>query len=183
MKKQIILAAIIWGLGLGLAGTVAAQSTSQFEKGSLSFSAGIGIGTEYQPAYSNSAVGFKAVVESGLWNVGPGVIALGLEAGNSFSNRGNVDNYKANSAVVAGRAAWHHGWNVNRLDTYAGFSAGAGFNRFRYEKNGIVKQSEIVPVFGGFVGASYFITPTFGFNLEAGYDITQIQGGIIFKIR
>lgn len=183
MKKQTFISTLVIAIGIALAFTATAQNSNHFEKGTLSFGVGIGIGNEYQPAFSNSAIGIKAVVESGLWDVGPGVIALGLQAGNSFSNRGNVDNYKANSAVVAGRAAWHNGWGVNRLDTYAGLSAGAGFNQFKYEKNGTVRQSEIVPVFGGFIGASYFITPSFGFNVEAGYDVTHIQAGFIFKIR
>jgi len=93
------------------------------------------------------------------------------------------NNYKANTVIVAARSAWHHGWNVKNLDTYAGLSAGVGFHHYEYNKNGYVKQNEVIPVFGGFVGISYFITPSFGLNVEAGQDITQIQGGIILKIK
>jgi hypothetical protein len=142
-----------------------------------------GIGNEYNSNYYNSALGTKAVIEAGLWQAGPGVITLGGEVGGSFSSGGTLDNYKASTVIVAGRSAWHHGWNVRGLDTYAGLSAGIGFNQYKYNKNGTVKQSETIPVFGGFVGASYFITPSFGINLEAGYDITQIQGGIILKLK
>ena len=186
MKKQHLISAILFGFGILVTAAATAQDRGIFspvEKGSLTFNAGVGIGTEYQSDYYNSALGTKASIESGLWNVGPGVITLGLEAGTSFSNGGYYDNYRTSTMIVAGRSAWHNGWNIRNLDTYAGLSAGIGFHNYRYNKNGAVNQSEVIPVFGGFVGASYFITPTFGINVEAGYDITQIQGGIVFKIR
>ncbi len=187
MKKQNVRSAILFGLGIGLSAIATAQSVkgemNAFEKGSVTFSAGVGVGKEYNSNYYNAAFGTKAVVEAGLWQAGPGVITLGGQVGGTFSNGGTLDNYKAQTLVVAGRSAWHNGWDVRGLDTYAGLSAGAGFNQYTYNKNGTVKQSEVLPVFGGFVGASYFITPSFGFNVEAGSDITQIQGGIILKLK
>lgn len=184
MKKQTIISAILFGAGLSLATLIHAQGPiSPMKKGSVTFNAGVGIGNEYNSNYYNSAFGTKAAIEVGLWQAGPGVITLGGEVGASFSNGGRYDAYKTQTVVVAGRSAWHHGWNVKGLDTYAGLSAGAGFNNYRYNNNGKVKQSEVIPVFGGFVGASYFVTPVFGFNVEAGYDITQIQGGIVLKLK
>jgi hypothetical protein len=44
------------------------------------------------------------------------------------------------------------------------------------------RQNTVIPIFGAFVGASYFVTPFFGFNAELGYDITDVQAGIIFKL-
>jgi hypothetical protein len=38
-------------------------------------------------------------------------------------------------------------------------------------------------VAGIFAGACYYLTPGFGFNAEAGDDITILQLGIIAKIR
>ena len=187
MKKQNIISPILFGIAICLTIVCNAQSPVEpVKKGSVTFSAGVGIGNEYNSNYYNSAIGTKAAVEAGLWQAGPGVITLGAEVGGTFSNGGGpatFDNYKAHTFVIAGRSAWHHGWNVRGLDTYAGLAAGAGFNQFTYNKNGMVRQNEVIPVFGGFVGASYFITPSFGVNVEAGYDITQIQGGIIFKLR
>jgi hypothetical protein len=187
MKKQNIISAILFGLGIGLSAIASAQSgtasINPVEKGTVTFSAGVGIGNEYNSNYYNSALGTKAVIEAGLWQAGPGIITLGGEAGGSFSSGGKLDNYKARTFIIAGRSAWHHGWNVRGLDTYAGLSAGIGFNQFRYNQDGVIKQNETIPVFGGFVGASYFITPGFGFNVEAGYDITQVQAGIILKIK
>ena len=186
MKKQNILSATLFGIATSLAIAVSAQAPlSPVQKGSVTFNAGVGIGNEYNSNYYSNALGTKAAIEFGLWQAGPGVITLGAEAGGTFSKGGpsNYDNYKARTFVVAGRSAWHHGWNVKGLDTYAGLSAGAGFNQFSYRDNGTIRENEVVPVFGGFIGASYFVTPTFGFNIEAGYDITQIQGGIILKLK
>jgi hypothetical protein len=186
MKKQNTIPAILFILFISLSAIANAQrrsSITPIEKGSMTFSAGVGIGTEYQSDYYNSAFGTKAAIEAGLWQAGPGVVTLGLELGSSFSNGGTYDNYKTSTVIVAGRSAWHHGWNINGLDTYAGLSAGVGFHNYQYNKNGKVNQSEVIPVFGGFVGASYFITPRFGINVEGGYDITQVQGGVIFKLK
>jgi hypothetical protein len=180
MKKQILIPAILFSLGILSAATSSAQS---FEKGSVTFSAGVGVGAEYNSNYYNSAFGTKAVLEAGMWGAGPGVVSLGAEVGGTFSNGGTLNNYRARTIVVGGRSAWHHGWNVNGLDTYAGLSAGAGFNQYRYENDGIVRQNEVIPVFGAFVGASYYITPALAVNIEAGRDITQVQAGIILKIK
>lgn len=186
MKKQTKISAILVILGISLSAAATAQdrgTVSPVQKGSITFNAGIGSGTEYKSDYYNSALGTKGALEFGLWQAGPGVITLGVQAGVSFSNGGYYDNYKTSTLIVGGRSAWHHGWNVRNLDTYAGLSAGVGFHRYEYNRNGNVKQNEVIPVFGGFVGASYFVTPSFGFNIEAGYDITQIQGGIIIKLK
>ena len=184
MKTKKIIPAILIGTALSFVTVSNAQSVVEpMQKGNVTFSAGVGTGNEYNSNYYNSAIGTKAVIEAGLWQAGPGTITLGGEVGGTFSKGGRLNDYRARTLVVAGRSAWHHGWKVKGLDTYAGLSAGAGFNQFSYKDGGIIKQNEVVPVFGGFVGASYFVTPTFGFNVEAGSDITQIQAGIILKLK
>lgn len=187
MKKQTLISAILFCGVLSTSLKSSAQSDynseTPFEKGTVTFSAGFGIGNEYSSNYYNAAFGTKAVVEKGFWQAGPGVISLGGEIGGSFSNGGSSGNYKANTVIVAARSAWHNGWQVKSLDTYAGLSAGLGFNQYKFYKDGYVKQSEVIPVFAGFIGASYFFTPTLGINVEIGNDITRIQGGIILKIR
>lgn len=186
MKKKNLIPAILFSLGISLFAFSNAKAQAPFApvtKGSVTFSAGVGVGNEYNSNYYNSAFGTKAVIEGGIWQAGPGVVTLGGEVGGTFSSGGTLDNYKARTFIIAFRSAWHYGWKVKGLDTYAGLSTGVGFNQFRYNKNGTIKQNETIPVFGGFVGASYFVTPTFGFNIEAGYDITQVQGGIILKIK
>ncbi len=91
---------------------------------------------------------------------------------------------KSNTFVTAGRAAWHYGWDVPGLDTYGGFSAGLGFHHYTYNDiNNNNANDEVIPAFGAFAGASYFITPTFGFNAEFGFDITNFQVGIVLKVQ
>jgi hypothetical protein len=162
--------------------------TTPVEVGSVIVNGGIGIGSGYEGDYYNSPFGIKGAVEWGLWQAGPGVITLGGEVGGSFSNGGyngpygyNYDNYHSSTVVFAARAAWHYGWQVPGLDTYGGVSAGLGFHHYSYD-NPNYSHSKVIPVPGIFVGASYFVTPTFGFNAEAGHDITDIQFGVVFKL-
>jgi hypothetical protein len=150
--------------------------------GSTTLSLGIGSGGDYRNKYYDGAFGTKLAMEWGLWNAGPGTITLGFGVGGTFSNNGPYDDYHARTFVANMRSAWHYGWKVKGLDTYAGFSAGVGFYRRKY-KNYIDDDASAYPVFGGFIGASYFVSPKFGFNAEAGYDITNFQVGVIFKLK
>jgi hypothetical protein len=85
--------------------------------------------------------------------------------------------------VIAGRSAWHYGWDVRGLDTYGGISAGLGFRHREYNNgNTPYSNNDVIAAPGVFVGASYFILPKFGFNAEAGYDITDFQLGVVFKL-
>jgi hypothetical protein len=159
---------------------------SPMQVGSVTVNGGIGAGSYYDGDYYNSPFGLKAAIEWGLWQAGPGVITLGGEVGGSFSSGGYqyYNGYHSNTVVVAARAAWHCGWQVPGLDTYGGVSAGLGFHHYQYDENpGSYSHSSVIAVPGIFVGASYFVTPTFGFNAEAGRDITDIQVGVVFKIQ
>ena len=160
-----------------------------FKKGNVTFNAGVGFGTDYKNEYaSSSAFGTKAAFEFGIWQAGPGVVSLGVEFGGTTSNQTNRyynDDFRSHTFVVAARSAWHYGWKVRRLDTYAGISTGAGFHHYDYYNNAHDRydHNDVIPVVGGFVGASYFFTPKFGVNAEAGFDITSLQGGIIFRLK
>jgi hypothetical protein len=155
-------------------------TTNPMQIGSLFLNAGLGFGAGYKnPTYA-TPWGFKIAAEYGMWQAGPGVITLGAELGSTFSGENfNGNSYHSSTFVVAGRAAWHYGWNIPGLDTYGGFSAGIGFNHYTNEG---VDYNSPVPALGAFAGASYFVTPTFGFNSEFGYDITNFQIGVVFKL-
>jgi len=194
MKRQNYIAAIILFFMIGTSVVSMAQKKSNvtpFRKGSVTVNLGVGLGTDYKGDYryynSNNGFGTKAALEFGIWQAGPGVVSLGAEVGGSFSGNGRNNNYndfRSRTIVVAGRSAWHYGWKVSGLDTYAGVSAGAGFHHYDYNSGpNYYKNDDVIPVFGGFVGASYFLTPSFGVNVEAGYDITSLQAGVIFKLR
>lgn len=189
MKRQNFIPAILLLFALGTSYVSKAQNSglvTPFRKGSVTVNLGVGIGADYKNQYrGGSGFGTKAAMEFGLWQAGPGVISLGPEVGVSFSNKGDVyfNDFRARTIVIAARSAWHYGWQVRGLDTYAGLSAGAGFHHYNYNNGNHYEDDDVIPVFGGFVGASYFFTPAFGVNLEAGYDITQLQAGVIFKLR
>jgi len=151
--------------------------------GSTTLNLGAGVGSAYKGDDYNSPFGIKAAVEWGLWHAGPGTITLGAETGASFSNGGYYDDYRSRTAIIAVRSAWHCGWKVRGLDTYGGFSAGLGFHHYGYRNTNKYDYDQVIPVVGAFVGASYFVTPKFGFNAEAGYDITDFQVGVIFKLK
>lgn len=191
-RKNIITATVLFFL-LSISISTFAQSSrslvTPFKKGTVTFNAGVGFGTDYKNEFANSsALGTKAAFEFGIWPAGPGVISLGIELGGTTSNRTNKyfdDDFRAHTLVVAARSAWHFGWKVRGLDTYAGISTGAGFHRYAYYDNrhDRITEDDVIPVVGGFVGVSYFFTPTFGVNAEAGRDITSLQGGFVFKLR
>jgi hypothetical protein len=155
--------------------------TTPMQIGSLFVNVGVGFGAGYDNPTYTTPFGFKIAAEYGMWQAGPGVITIGPELGGTFSGE-TIDgaSYHSSTFVVAGRAAWHYGWNIPGLDTYGGFSAGIGFNHYTYFQ---YDHSEPIPYVGAFAGASYFITPSFGFNSEFGYDITNFQIGVVLKIQ
>lgn len=187
MKRKNLIPAILSVLLIGTATVSNAQNKSlitPFSKGTVTANLGVGVGTNYNN--SSNAFGTKAALEFGIWKAGPGVVSLGAEVGGTFSTKSDYayrNDFRSRTIVVAGRSAWHYGWKVSRLDTYAGFSAGAGFRHTDWNDNNHVVKDDVIPVFGGFAGASYFFTPSFGVNVEAGYDITSLQAGVIFKLR
>jgi len=168
-------------------------SGNTFDVGSTTLNIGIGLGRGSYGGYGyygssyygyGNAFGVKAAVERGMWQLGPGVLSLGAEVGGSFSNA-HYNGYKSNIIIVAIRSAYHFGWNVDKLDTYGGVSLGPGFRSYNYTDQQVSNKytkHDVVVSPGIFVGASYFFSPNIGVNVEAGYDITQIQGGIIFKL-
>ena len=191
MKRKNSIHAILVVLVLGISGNAEAQSGKElvtpFRKGSATINLGVGFGRNYKGDFERgNAFGSKAAFEYGIWKAGPGVVSLGAEVGTSFSNHGFNDKYndfRGSTIIGAIRSAWHYGWNVSRLDTYAGISTGIGFHHRDYNYGAShFKTNEINPAFGGFVGASYYLSPSVGFNVEAGYDITSVQAGVVFKL-
>jgi hypothetical protein len=125
---------------------------------------------------------FKAALEFGVWKAGPGTISLGLANGLMVA----ANNSTGAILALTGRSAWHYGWRVRGLDTYAGLSFGGHvlYNTDKvYQPGESEYEDEVHPAMGVFAGASYFVTRHFGFNIEAGYDITVVQFGLIFKFR
>ncbi|MEP7280191.1 MAG: hypothetical protein ABI813_16205 [Bacteroidota bacterium] len=192
MKK---IKLILGFLTLGAVTLICNQANAQkggrdgntFNVGTMTVNIGAGLGRSayggigvYGGGFSyGTGLGVKAAIERGMWQLGPGVLSLGLEAGGSFSNANYSGNgYHSNIIIAAVRSAYHFGWNVDKLDTYAGVSVGPGFRSYGYTGN---KATDVIVSPGIFIGGSYYFSPNIGVNVEAGYDITELQGGIIFK--
>ena len=188
MKKQNYISAIILCCILGTTIVSNAQKKdliTPFRQGSATVNFGVGVGNDFKNDFSDShsTFGTKAALEFGIWKAGPGVVSLGAEVGGSFSRGSYENDFRSRRFIIAGRSAWHYGWKVSRLDTYAGLSAGVGFYHSDYKKGqNNIDINDTDPVFGGFIGASYFITPSFAFNIEAGNDINNVQAGVVIKL-
>ena len=139
--KLILAAAAITSL-MAFSNSAKAQKSneSSFEVGSLTLNIGAGLGRGSYGGYGyygsgyygyGTALGVKAAVERGMWQLGPGVLSLGAEIGGSFSTA-RYNSYKSNIIIAAVRSAYHFGWNVPNLDTYGGVSLGPGFRSYNY---------------------------------------------------
>jgi len=189
--KKVYLLGFLAISALTISNVAQAQKSSNvMEVGTTTVNIGVGVGRSsfgnygvYGSGYYGYGTGFgtKAAVERGMWELGPGVLTLGLEAGAAFSNA-SYNSYKSNIIIIAARSAYHFGWNVDKLDTYGGVSLGPGFRSYDYYTTSKNTKHDVVVAPGIFVGASYYFSPNIGVNVEAGYDITVIQGGIVFKL-
>jgi hypothetical protein len=164
--------------------------------GNIILNFGFGPATSFHGYYYGFAPGFMIGGEIGMWEAGPGVIAIGGEFGwdywtNTYYNNkygAGVPNYTYTymSVTIAPRASYHYGWHVDGLDTYAGVAIGPRIPIFSYDipnYDGDVAKPGVWVGGGFFAGASYFFTPLIGVNAEFGYNITYAQIGMAFRIK
>jgi hypothetical protein len=154
--------------------------------GTWVINAGIGPGAHY----FGNGVGFgpalKASFEAGMWDLGPGVVTLGGETAFSFFSHHYGDNWNESwlNFFIAGRAAYHYGWDVEGLDTYGGIPLGLGFCAHGGgDEPGNSGYTPVYPYVGFFFGASYFFTKNIGINGEVGYNSTHANIGVVFKLK
>ena len=149
---------------------------------------GFGPGISY---YGSSGFGPAILIhyDHSIWKAGPGSISLGGQIGTSFfwHNLSYLNaHYKegwTNLSFVF-RAAYHYGWKVHGLDTYAGFGAGTVFTM--YNDNGYYysgrKSSRVGFLPTVFMGGSYFFNNHIGVNAECGYNFAFISVGLNFRL-
>jgi hypothetical protein len=121
-----------------------------------------------------------------MWDLGPGIITLGGEATFSFFSHhfGEGWNESWTNFIFGARAAWHYGWNVEGLDTYGGIPAGIGFCAHSVDDHpGNAGYTGVYPYVGIFVGASYFFNKSIGINGEVGYNSTNANIGVVFRLK
>lgn len=128
----------------------------------------------------------KGSFEHGMWDLGPGVITLGGEATLSFFSQryGQGSHETWLNFILGARGAYHYGWNVEGLDTYAGIPVGIGFCAyFRDDVPGSRGYTPVFPYGGIFFGGSYFFNKKLGVNGEVGFNSTYANIGVVYRLR
>jgi hypothetical protein len=154
--------------------------------GSWTLNIGIGPGTHFMGNGAGFGPAEKASFEMGMWDFGPGVVTLGGEfTCSSFRYHYGTDWKETwTNFFLASRAAYHYGWDVEGLDTYAGVPLGIGFCIHTMDdKPGNLGYTPVFPYFGFFCGASWFFTKTIGVNGELGYNSTSASIGVVVKLK
>lgn len=136
-------------------------------KGSGIIGFGFGPGIQFHGHGFGPAILFH--YDHSIWKAGPGAISLGGQVGTSFFGDW------MNMGVVF-RGAYHYGWKVPGLDTYAGYGMGT---RFGFKSNND-PHVDFLPT--AFLGGSYFFNDVFGLNTEMGYNFAYISIGLNFRI-
>ena len=126
--------------------------------------------------------------DQSIWKAGPGSVSLGGQIGTSFylndfaHHNINYAERWTNLGFVF-RAAYHCGWKVRGLDTYAGFGAGTLFSFYHNTEYGSGYQDTKVGFLPTcFIGGSYFFNRTVGMNAEFGYTVAFASIGMDFRI-
>jgi len=153
--------------------------------GILGFGFGPGI-----PYYGSSGFGPAILVhyDQSIWKAGPGTISLGGQIGTSFfwynfSHQGAKYKYSWTNLGFVFRGAYHYGWKVPGLDTYAGFGAGTWFSMYNDHGYDSGKKSSHVGFLpAAFIGGSYFFNDVIGFNVEIGYNFAYASIGLNFRL-
>ncbi len=153
---------------------------------SMVINVGLGPGTHY----FGNGVGFgpalKGSFETGMWDLGPGVITLGGEATFSFFSHHYGDNWNESwvNFIFGARGAYHYGWDVEGLDTYGGIPLGIGFCAHAWDDHpGSQGYTPVYPYVGIFFGATYFFNKSMGINGEIGFNSTYTNIGMVFKLK
>ncbi len=142
------------------------------------------------PVCGGSGFGPAFVIryDHGIWQAGPGTISLGGQFGTSFfwkdQHHQGVD-YKESWTNIGFifRAAYHYGWKVPGLDTYAGFGGGGIVSLYNDDDwNNGKDDTHVTGTPTAFIGASYFFNDFLGINGEVGYNFAYAQIGLNFRI-
>jgi len=185
-KKLIIISLLIFTLSQTTCTTYAKGQLDPVKLGTWVINVGIGPGTHTFGNGAGFGPALKGSFETGMFDLGPGVITLGGEAAFSFFSQhyGQDWNETWVNFMFGARAAYHYGWDVEGLDTYCGVPLGIGFCAHAVDENpGSKGYSPVYPYVGIFFGASYFFTKSVGINGEFGYNSTYANLGVIFKLK
>lgn len=187
VKDSIFRIVLIISVLCGITISLQAQNgpVNPMKEDAWFMNAGFGTGTPFLGNGTGFGPAAKFSFEKGMWKVGPGVITLGAEATFSIFWHTYGNNWHENwfNFIVGARSAYHYGWDVKGLDTYAGIPLGFGLCMNNHDANeGFHTPIPLYPYFGFFLGVLYFFTPEIGVNGEFGYNSTYANIGLVFKL-
>lgn len=184
--KTIKFAVLVLLFGLLVPQNIYSQPVNPMKKGTWTLGFGAGPATHYFGNGLGFGPGGKVFFETGMWELGPGVLTLGGEAGFSmFWHHWGTDwNETWTNFMFGARSAYHYGWEVEGLDTYGGIPLGMGFTLHTYDDfTGYKGFTPVYPYFGVFFGATYFFNDQLGINGEVGYNTTYANIGMVFILQ
>lgn len=159
--------------------------SQEMNKEVLMFGVGVGPNNDFVGAKGLSPV-IRLTIEKGMFDIGPGILAIGGETG-AFYQQYNNYGFKAkySAFILAGRVAYYYNFrkllDVRQFNAYAGNVIGLRFvsdNNTNKEYN----MGGVFPHFGAFVGANYFFKENIAGFVEAGYDVSWGTIGLNFTL-
>ena len=174
-----------------------------FEKGGNYITLGFGLdpygrANKYSAGINNKYTALGPIIlayERGITDVlGIGRIGVGGAVGQSFYTsksytNDNLYEYKSTRyrTSIAFRAAYHFEFGVEKMDVYAGIGGAVHIITDSYTTNNpndpnyAYKRGSVSGGPSVFGGIRYYFTNNFGVYAEAGYDISAVNGGLVFK--
>lgn len=197
--KKLVLVVLTALLSLG-------SFAQDFENGGNYVTVGYGVdpwGFPYTGVGTYKKVGIgpiMATYERGITDVlGIGRIGVGGGIAQSFYTQKykyndafygvtTEDVYRTSRTSFIARGAYHFEFGVDKMDVYAGVGAGIHYYSKRekyydYSVSGYVEntRTSVAVREHVFAGIRYYFTDAFGVYAEAGYGVSALNGGIVFK--
>ncbi len=146
----------------------------------LNVGVGFGLGYGYGNLGNTSATPALSVsYMRGLANAGPGTISAGGIVGyKSFSWQDGAEKATLRNIYVGARGAYHYGFGIPKLDTYAGVGLGVRVASYSYTYTTNATASGSQAELSGFAGARYFFSDKVGAFSELGYDMSYLKVGL-----
>lgn len=164
--KKLFAVLILSGLG------ITASFAQAYEKGNNLLNVGIGLGGGFgTPIGLSFEHGFSDKISGGAY----------VAYASKDQNLG-FGSYKYTYILTAARASYHFDLDVENLDTYIGAILGYNIASAKWSGAGAGPAASAGGIiYGGHVGARYYVSEKIGVFAEAGYGLGSLNAGVTFK--
>ena len=173
MKKLGIMTVLLFAFQMSFA---------QVEEGDSMISVGVGISPTFYSGggFESSLPPIEAVYEYGI-SEKITVGGFAGYAGAEFRSAGFGYDY---TYILAGALGNYHLVNSEKFNVYIGAKLGyANVSAKEVGNNGLGLSAEASGIiYGGQLGARYWISDSIGINAEAGYGVAAFKAGVTFKL-